>query len=92
MKNVKEMFMVQNNVKAREVETSMFLKENVVDCDSSMVDSVIEKFANILKEKGREDLAQTVLSNKCRRSTQGSINNEQLAQIILTSKCMINHR
>lgn len=75
MKNVKEMFMVQNNVKAREVETSMFLKENVVDCDSSMVDSVIEKFANILKEKGREDLAQTVLSNKCRRITQCMINN-----------------
>lgn len=92
MKNVKEMFMVQNNVKAREVETSMFLKENVVDCDSSMVDSVIEKFANILKEKGREDLAQTVLSNKCRRSTRGNINNEQLAQIILSSKCMINNR
>ena len=90
--NVREMFMVQNNVKAREVETSMFLNENVVDCDSSMVDSVIEKFANILKEKGREDLAQTVLSNKCRRSTQGNINNEQLAQIILSSKCMINNR
>lgn len=92
MKNVKEMFMVQNNVKAREVETSMFLKENVVDCDSSMVDSVIEKFATSLKEKGREDLAQTVLSNKCRRSTQCNINSGQFAQIILTSKCMINNR
>ena len=93
MKNVKEMFMVQNNVKAREeLETSMFLEENVVYCDSSMVNTVIEKFANILKDKGREDLAQTVLSNKCRRSTQGDINNEQLAQIILSSKCTINSR
>lgn len=68
--NVREMFMVQNNVKEREVETSMFLKENIVDCDSSTIESTINKFVTRLKGKGREDLAQ----------------------IILSSKCMINHR